>query len=112
MDRTAAPERVIFQEKLNGSLLLMSLLLGVVAFVVLVPLFLMILNSFQVSKPGEPMIYGLQGWREAFSSPGILSAIHNTFSLALARQFIDLIFVIVLAWLFALNDFHLSCLLE
>ena len=44
MDRTAAPERVIFQEKLNGSLLLMSLLLGAVAFVVLVPLFLMILN--------------------------------------------------------------------
>jgi len=112
MDRTAAPERVIFPEKLNGSLLLMSLLLGVVAFVVLVPLFLMILNSFQISKPGEPMIYGLQGWREAFSSPGILSAIHNTFSLALARQFIALILGIVLAWLLARTDIPLSGPLE
>jgi iron(III) transport system permease protein len=112
MDRTAASERVIFQEKLNGSLLLMSLLLGVVAFVVLVPLFLMILNSFQVSKPGEAMIYGLQGWREAFSSPGILSAVYNTFSLALARQFIALILGIVLAWLLARTDIPLSGPLE
>lgn len=112
MDRAAAPERVIFAEKLNGSLLLMSLLLGVVAFVVLVPLFLMILNSFQLSKPGEPMIYGLQGWREAFSSPGILSAIHNTFSLALARQFIALILGIMLAWLLSRTDIPLSGPLE
>jgi iron(III) transport system permease protein len=112
MDRTAAPEGVIFREKLNGSLLLMSLLLGVVAFVVLVPLFLMILNSFQVSKPGEPMIYGLQGWREAFSSPGILSAIYNTFSLALARQFIALILGILLAWLLARTDIPLRGPLE
>src|SRR5215471_3458432 len=112
MDSTAAPERVIFPEKLNGSLLLMSLLLGIVAFVVLVPLFLMILNSFQLSKPGEPMIYGLQGWREAFSSPGILSAIHNTFSLALARQFIALILGIVLAWLLARTDIPLTGPLE
>jgi iron(III) transport system permease protein len=72
----------------------------------------MILNSFQVSKPGEPMIYGLQGWREAFSSPGILSAIHNTFSLALARQFIALILGIVLAWLLARTDIPLSGPLE
>ena len=112
MDRTAAPEPVIFPEKLNGSLLLMSLLLGIVAFVVLVPLFLMLLNSFQLSKPGEPMIYGLQGWREAFSSPGILSAIYNTFSLALARQFIALILGIVLAWLLARTDIPLSGPLE
>jgi iron(III) transport system permease protein len=55
----------------------------------------MILNSFQVSAPGQPMVYGLQGWREAFRSPGILSAIYNTFSLALARQFIALILGIV-----------------
>jgi iron(III) transport system permease protein len=112
MDSTAAPERVIFREKLNGSLLLMSLLLGVVAFLVLVPLFLMILNSFQVSDPGEPMIYGLQGWREAFSSPGILSAIYNTFSLAIARQFIALILGIVLAWLLARTDIPLPGPLE
>jgi iron(III) transport system permease protein len=72
----------------------------------------MILNSFQLSKPGEPMIYGLQGWREAFSSPGILSAIHNTFSLALARQFIALILGIVLAWLLSRTDIPLSGPLE
>lgn len=113
MDRTAAPEHAIFREKkLNASVLLMSLLLGVVAFLVLVPLFLMILNSFQVSDPGEPIVYGLQGWREAFSSPGILSAIYNTFSLAIARQLIALILGIVLAWLLARTDIPFSSPLE
>ncbi len=112
MVKTAAPERVIFRAKLNGSLLLMSLLLGAVAFLILTPLFLMILNSFQVSDPGQPIIYGLQGWREAFSSPGILSAIYNTFSLALARQFIALFVGIVLAWLLARTDIPFSGPLE
>ncbi len=72
----------------------------------------MILNSFQVSDPGQPIIYGLQGWREAFSSPGILSAIYNTFSLALARQFIALFVGIVLAWLLARTDIPFSGPLE
>jgi iron(III) transport system permease protein len=58
------------------------------------------------------MIYGFQGWQEAFTSPGILAAIYNTFSLALTRQFIALILGIVLAWLLARTDIPLSGPLE
>ena len=66
-----AARRISF--KLDMSVCLMTLLLAVVALMVLTPLFLMILNSFQVAEPGQPMIYGLRGWREAFTSKGMLS---------------------------------------
>ncbi len=58
------------------------------------------------------MVYGFQGWEEAFGSPGILSAIYNTFSLALTRQFIALILGIVLSWLLARTDIPLRGPLE
>ena len=112
MDRTATQDHVNYRKKINGPVLLMSLLLGVVAFLVLVPLFLMILNSFQISKPGDAMVYGLQGWSDAYSSPDILDAVYNTFSLALTRQFIALILGILLAWLLARTDIPLSGPLE
>jgi iron(III) transport system permease protein len=86
------------------SVCLMTLLLAVVALLVLTPLFLMILNSFQVAEPGQPMVYGLRGWHEAFTSKGMLSAIYNTFSLAIARQAIALTLGIFLAWLLARTD--------
>ncbi|MFQ5683531.1 MAG: ABC transporter permease [Candidatus Binatia bacterium] len=82
----------------------MSLLLAVVAFLVLTPLFLMVFNSFQIAEPGEPAIYSLQGWREAFGSPGMLAAIYNTFTLAITRQFVALTLGIFLAWLLARTD--------
>ena len=40
--------------RLEVATLLMVLLLGVVAFLVLAPLFLMLLNSFQLARPGQP----------------------------------------------------------
>jgi len=112
MDRAATQDQVHFRRRLNGPVLLMSLLLGVVAFLVLVPLFLMVLNSFQISTPTEDIVYGLQGWKVAFSSPGILGAVYNTFTLALARQFIALVIGIVLAWLLARTDIPMSGSLE
>src|ERR1051326_3818575 len=38
--------------RLDVQVLLLSLLLGVIAFLVLTPLFLLLLNSFQIGKPG------------------------------------------------------------
>ncbi len=57
--------------RFNSSLLFMSLLLGLVAFLVLTPLLMMILNSFQVSQPGEPVVYGHQGWQEVVTTAGM-----------------------------------------
>lgn len=98
--------------RLNLQVLLMTLLLCLVALLVLTPLFLMILNSFQLSRPGEPTVYGLDGWRTAFGSPGILKAILNTFTLAITRQTIALVVGAFLAWLLARTDIPMKGTLE
>ncbi len=98
--------------RFNGSLLFMSLFLGLVAFLVLTPLLLMIFNSFQIAKPGEQVVYGLQGWQEVFTSAGTLVAIYNTFSLAITRQLIALVLGIFLAWLLARTDIPMRGWLE
>src|SRR5262245_5444468 len=64
----------------------MTLLLLVVGFLVLTPLVLMIINSFQIARPGQPIVWGLDGWVKAFSTPGIIKAMTNTFTLAITRQ--------------------------
>lgn len=92
--------------------LLMGLLFLVVAFLVLTPLGLMVFNSFQIARPGEPVVYGLDGWRKAFTSPGILEAMVNTFSLAITRQAIALIIGGFLAWLIARTDIPMKGGLE
>jgi len=94
-------ERVL---PIDGPVILMTLLLGVVAFLVVTPLVLTLLSSFQISRPGQPAQYGLQGWLQVLSDPSILSAINNTFSLAIVRQFITLVVGVFLAWLIARTD--------
>ena len=54
--------------------LLMTVLLLIVAFLVLTPLCLMIFNSFQTARPGQPIIWGMDGWVKAFTTPGIVKA--------------------------------------
>ena len=57
----------------------MLVLILVVGFLVLTPLFLMILNSFQTARPGQPIVWGMEGWIKAFTTPGIVNAMTNTF---------------------------------
>ncbi|HEV8344049.1 MAG TPA: iron ABC transporter permease [Candidatus Binatia bacterium] len=90
----------------------MTLLLCIVAFLVLTPLCLLLLNSFQVGRPGSEVVYGLEGWRVALTSPGTLEAIYNSFSLAIVRQFIATIIGIFLAWLLARTDLPMRGTLE
>jgi len=90
--------------RLDGQTLLLSLLLGLVCFLVLTPVLWTLFNSFQVSQPWEPTVYGLDGWKEAFSSPGIRQAIYNSFSLTITRQLIALVMGILLAWVLARTD--------
>jgi iron(III) transport system permease protein len=90
----------------------MTILILVVGFLVLTPLFLMILNSFQVARPGEPIVWGIEGWVKAFTTPGILSAMSNTFSLAVTRQAIALLIGAFFAWLVARTDIPMKGFLE
>ncbi|HEY6999753.1 MAG TPA: hypothetical protein VH851_17585, partial [Candidatus Binatia bacterium] len=81
--------------------LLMTVLLLVVAFLVLTPLCLMIFNSFQTARPGQPIMWGMEGWVKAFTTPGMIKAMTNTFTLAAARQAIALLVGAYFAWLIA-----------
>jgi iron(III) transport system permease protein len=92
------------RRRVNWQALLLTLLLGLVCFLVLTPVLWTLFNSFQVSQPWEPAVYGLDGWRRAFSSHGIVSAITNTFSLAIVRQAIAVFAGILLAWILARTD--------
>lgn len=98
--------------RLDAQALLFTLLLAFIAFLVVTPLFLLLLNSFQVGKPGGAIVYGLEGWRLAFTTPGIVEAIYNSFSLAITRQIIGTIIGIVLAWLLARADIPMKRGLE
>ena len=90
----------------------MTILLLVVGFLVLTPLALMILNSFQIARPGQPIVWGLEGWVKAFSTPGIIKAITNTFTLAITRQVMALFIGAFFAWLIARTDLPMKGMLE
>jgi iron(III) transport system permease protein len=90
----------------------MAILLLVVGFLVLTPLALMILNSFQIARPGQPIVWGLDGWAKAFTTPGIVKAMINTFTLAITRQAIALLIGAFFAWLIARTDLPMKGLLE
>ncbi len=90
----------------------MAILLLVVGFLVLTPLALMILNSFQIARPGQPIVWGLEGWVKAFTTPGIIKAMTNTFTLAITRQAIALFIGAFFAWLIARTDLPMKGLLE
>jgi len=81
-----------------------AVLFVVVAFLVLTPLLLLLVGSFQLARPGEAPVYGFAGWRRAFSDPSILQALWNTVSLAVVRQSIALVIGVLLAWLIARTD--------
>jgi iron(III) transport system permease protein len=81
-----------------------AVLFGVVAFLVLTPLLLLLVGSFQLARPGEAPVYGFAGWRRAFTDPTILEALWNTVSLAVVRQVIALVIGVLLSWLIARTD--------
>lgn len=91
---------------------LVIVLIIVVGFLVLTPLFLMILNSFQTARPGQPIVWGIEGWIKAFSTPGIVKAMTNTVTLAVTRQVIALLIGAFFAWLVARTDIPMKGTLE
>jgi iron(III) transport system permease protein len=114
MDRTVTFERTVLPPVRYFRLpsLPMTILVLVVGFLVLTPLALMILNSFQIARPGQPIVWGLDGWVKAFSTPGIIKAMTNTFTLAITRQAIALLIGAFFAWLVARTDLPMKGLLE
>jgi iron(III) transport system permease protein len=100
-----APPRL----RLEAQTVFCSVVLAVVAFCVLFPVLLVMLESFQVAPPGQPAAYGLDGWRAALGEPGLRTALLNTLKVTLVRQLLSLPLAVLIAWLLARSGRPSSC---
>ncbi|MEA2639051.1 MAG: iron(III) transport system permease protein [Chloroflexota bacterium] len=87
--------------RLDVATILCTLLLATVAFVVLYPIVLLAINSFNVAPFGRAATWGLDNWQTALSQPRIVNALKNTVSLAVVRQAIAVVVGIGIAWVLA-----------
>jgi iron(III) transport system permease protein len=84
--------------------ILLTLLLVGVALLVITPLFYVVLQSFQATKPGAPTTWSLAGWQSLLTDQSLKSAAWNTLSLAVVRQAISGVLAVFVAWLLARTD--------
>ena len=101
-----APERPLLRiSRLDGRTFLFYALLLIVAFLVLTPIVLIFFNSFYEAETiGARAVFSLEGWKAAFTSPGIRQSIINTLTLTLTRQAIALCVALVFVWLITRTD--------
>ncbi len=102
----------LFHGRIGAETFWCSLVLAGVGFFVLYPIVLIVVNSFQIAKPGMPPLYGLDGWRAVLAEPGLRRAVYNTFSLLVVRQVLSFPVAILIAWLLARTDLPGKSFLE
>src|SRR3954451_18903423 len=90
--------------RLGSTSLLCTLGLVLLAFVVLAPIVFLVVNSFQLARPGEAVAYGLQNWAVALTEPGMLEAVGNTFSRTAVSLGLAFPVAVFVAWLLARSD--------
>lgn len=76
----------------------------VVGVILVMPLLMLMINSVNVAAAGQPYRFGLGNWQAAFADPAALSALWNSFALAITRTAISLPIALVLTWLLARTD--------
>ena len=101
-DLTATPTRPRFG--ISPAALACWLFIAAVAVVVLFPVVVLFLTSFEVGTFGRETTFGLANWWQPFESPRLGAALWNTFTLSLARQAIALVVSIAIAWLIARSN--------
>jgi iron(III) transport system permease protein len=88
-------------QRIRGSRIRLMTHVGVlisVALVTLVPLLLLVLNSFNEAPLGRPFAWGLKGWGQAFQAPQTLNALKFSFLLS-TRTFLGLLAAFLISWL-------------
>lgn len=90
--------RAGFRQFRHLRLLASVVLLLLVAFVTMVPLLFLIINSFNVAPLGKSVSWGLEGWKQAFGTPQTRNALKFSFLLS-TRTFIGLLAAFVISWL-------------
>lgn len=81
-----------------------SVVLFVMLMLVAYPLVLLIDASFLVEGPDGKKYYGLELWRTAWSVPGMVPSILNTFKRVIATEIIAFPAAILIAWAVARTD--------
>jgi iron(III) transport system permease protein len=89
-----------------------SALLLALALVIVYPIGLVVLQSFDVADPGQPHQWSLQGWQSALSEPLLRSSLVNTLTVTAVKQVITLPLAIAIAWLLSRTDIPGSRWLE
>lgn len=90
--------------RLNGFRLGEIFMLAFLGLVMGLPVFFLLLSSFNVAPPGRESAYGLENWLRAFSDPGTLNALWMSFLLSAVRLVPAMILSILVAWLIARTD--------
>jgi iron(III) transport system permease protein len=72
-----------------------------VAFIVLYPIVLLAINSFNTAAFGRGWTWGIDNWTTSFTQPRIANALWNTVTLSVTRQFISILIGVTIAWLLA-----------
>src|SRR5262249_28492624 len=78
--------------------------LAILSFVVLAPIYLLLVSGVQVQSPGNVAGYSLAAWRTAFSEPGVANAFLNTLVVTALVQAISIPMAILIAWVIARTD--------
>jgi iron(III) transport system permease protein len=106
------PFRTVQWPRVSWSRVSLALLVGLLILVLAYPLILLFVKSFVTSRPGQPTVWGLNGWLEAFTDANLAIAIGNTFYLALVRVVITTALAIFFAWVVARTDTPLKGFFE
>ena len=68
------------------------------------PLFFLLIGSFNLAPPGKAAVYGVSNWVNAFTDPGTLGALWMSFLLSVVRLIPAMILAVLVAWLIARTD--------
>jgi iron(III) transport system permease protein len=79
-------------------------ILACITLMVVYPVALIVLGSFQTGQIGRATEFSLSAWRTAFADPTILGAVVNTLTLTFVRLAISFPLAILLAWILARTD--------
>jgi iron(III) transport system permease protein len=91
-------------ERLSAVTIVGTIALAMIGLLVLYPILILVLNSFQVGQFGTQTHFGLDNWSAALRSARVVDALKNTVSLAIARQSIGIVVAVLIAWLLARTD--------
>jgi iron(III) transport system permease protein len=80
------------------------MVLALVAFLVVYPVILLVIHSFEVGPFGRPTYWGIENWIRAFTQPDLAGALWNTVSLAITRQALAIVIAIPICWIIARTD--------